>query len=180
MSYKELIKFCSKCGGEGKYLIPKDDNRRRFKCSVCGEIAYENPKLVVGILPYIDTRILLCQRTIDPGNGLWTIPSGFFELNETVSEGALREASEEANVQVKSSSLFLVKTLPKVGQVYMIFSGELASETSFSPGVETSDCQLVSRSDLDQYPLAFSSVQRAVSLYFDSFDPSVPWIPVVE
>ncbi len=42
---------------------------------------------------------MLCKRAIEPRYGLWTLPAGFMENNETVAEAAAREAMEEANAR---------------------------------------------------------------------------------
>ena len=60
--------------------VPEGDNRNREVCISCRYIHYENPKIVVGVLPILNDNILLCKRDIDPGFGRWTVPSGFAEL----------------------------------------------------------------------------------------------------
>ena len=75
--------------------IPEGDNRERLVCPDCGFINYENPKIVVGSVVGYDKKILLCRRDINPRRGFWTIPAGYLELNETVVDGARREAREE-------------------------------------------------------------------------------------
>ncbi len=43
-------------------------------------------------------RILLQKRS---DNGLWGLPGGLLELDETIEEGAIREVFEETNLNVK-------------------------------------------------------------------------------
>ena len=37
----------------------------------------------------------MCRRAIEPRLGFWTLPAGFMENNETIAEGAAREAREK-------------------------------------------------------------------------------------
>ena len=54
----------------------------------CGNIEYDNPKMVLGTLPVWEDKVLLCRRAIEPRYGLWTLPAGFMENNETTAEAA--------------------------------------------------------------------------------------------
>ena len=90
------MKFCPHCGSDIVYKVPAGDNRKRAVCSACGQIHYSNPKIVVGCVPEHEGRVLLCKRAIDPRAGLWTLPAGYMENQETAADGAAREAAEEA------------------------------------------------------------------------------------
>ena len=49
------MNFCSKCGSaELAKKIPEGDNLERFVCNKCGEIHYQNPNIVTGVLAYTD------------------------------------------------------------------------------------------------------------------------------
>jgi NADH pyrophosphatase NudC (nudix superfamily) len=67
----------------------------RAVCPACDTIHYENPLNVVGTVPYLGDRVLLCKRNIEPRWGKWTLPAGFMELGEDHREGAARETHEE-------------------------------------------------------------------------------------
>ena len=82
-----------------KFIIPEDDNRKRFCCPDCGEIFYSNPNVVVGALSVHDNKILMAKRNIFPRKDKWTLPAGFLENGETLQEGAIRETQEETNLQ---------------------------------------------------------------------------------
>jgi len=45
------MKYCSLCGAPVELRIPPDDNRKRHVCTGCGEVHYQNPKLIVGAMP---------------------------------------------------------------------------------------------------------------------------------
>lgn len=71
-------------------------------CVDCGHIAYINPRLVVSTIPVTDEgRVLLIRRGLEPGRGRWAQPGGFLEVDETASEGAIRETLEETGLDVR-------------------------------------------------------------------------------
>ena len=108
------MKYCSVCGGTVVLKIPEDDNRERFCCDSCGAIHYENPKVVVGTLPFFENKVLLCKRAIQPRLGLWTLPAGFYENGETLIQGALRETKEETNADVEAGELYGIFNIPQI------------------------------------------------------------------
>ncbi|NIP28740.1 MAG: NUDIX hydrolase, partial [Phycisphaerae bacterium] len=73
------MNFCSNCGNTVKLGTPPGDDRPRHVCATCGTIHYENPKVVVGCIPEMDDKILLCRRAIEPMLGKWTLPAGYLE-----------------------------------------------------------------------------------------------------
>jgi len=156
--------FCLKCGFKMTLLIPETDTRQRFVCSQCKYIHYDNPKVIVGILPVIDDDILLCKRAIDPEKGKWTIPAGFLECGETLLEGAKREAREEAGIDVSDTMLYATFSIPRISQIYVIYLGNLANR-HYCVGVETEAIQFFSHQDIPFNDIAFSSINGLLKHY---------------
>ena len=163
-----MIKYCSQCGGKSIQKKPKDDNRMRSVCSVCGHIDYENPKIVTGILPIYKDEILLCKRAIEPQKDKWTIPSGFMENQETVAEGALREAAEEAGIKPQISSLYTLYNLPHIGQVYLLYLGILPNKKT-DPGIETLETKFFTHEQIPWQEIAFTSVTFALKHFISDY-----------
>ena len=111
------MNYCSQCGQPVTLKIPVDDNRERFVCDHCGYIHYQNPNNVCGAILTRGDEILLCKRAIEPRYGLWTLPAGFMENNETVAEAAAREAMEEANARLRYRMALIQSWLPAVRSV---------------------------------------------------------------
>nr|AFK39446.1 unknown [Lotus japonicus] len=167
------IKFCQWCGGSTKHDIPDGEEKFRAICTVCGRIAYQNPKMVVGCLIEHDNKVLLCKRNIQPSHGLWTLPAGYLEIGESAVEGAIRETREEANADVEVISPFAQLDIPLIGQTYMIFLAKL-KRPDFSPGPESSECQLFPLDDLPFNSLSFSSMVVTLSLYVEDIKAGKP------
>ncbi|MBA0767743.1 hypothetical protein Gotri_016601 [Gossypium trilobum] len=160
------IKFCQGCGGPAKHEIPDGEEKIRAICTLCGKIAYQNPKMVVGCLIEHDRKILLCKRNIEPSLGLWTLPAGYLEIGESAAEGAIRETWEEAGAEVEVISPFAQLDIPLIGQTYVIFLAKL-KKPQFSPGPESSECCLFEVDDIPFDSLAFSSIFVTLNLYIE-------------
>ena len=161
------MQFCPNCGSKIFMKIPEEDNRLRAVCDSCNLIHYENPKIVVGALATFEGKILLCKRAIEPRVGLWTLPAGYMELNETTLEGAVRETVEEAGADIKIVRLFAMHDLPFVNQVHIFFLAKMKSP-SLSPGSESLEAKLF---DVDEIPwenLAFRSVSRTLTYFIEN------------
>jgi ADP-ribose pyrophosphatase YjhB (NUDIX family) len=98
----ESLKFCSRCGTRLGFGPVAGEDRSRLSCPACGHIAYVNPRLVVATLPVTDAgELVLIKRGIEPGFGSWAQPGGFLEVDETVTEAAVRETREETGLVVE-------------------------------------------------------------------------------
>ncbi len=159
------MNFCSHCGKSVSLKIPEDDNRPRHVCDSCGNIHYQNPKIVAGCIPEWQGKILLCRRAIEPRYGLWTIPAGYMENGETLEQAACRETEEEACARVDLDGLYAVYNIPHVSQVYTIFRGQLA-DGAFAPGAESLETALFEENQIPWGEIAFPVVDRTLKRFF--------------
>ncbi len=120
---------------------------------------------MVGTVPFLGERVLLCKRNIEPRKGKWTLPAGFMELGESTAEGAARETTEEAGAQFEIGQLITVMSVPRVGQVHLYYLAELQSE-EFNPGFETQETRMFLESEIPWEELAFRTVQETLKHYF--------------
>lgn len=166
MTFRSPIKHCRECGAAVVYRLPDDgDTKPRAICTVCHTVHYENPLNVVGTLPVLGDRVLLCLRNIEPRRGKWTLPAGFMELNETTSEGAARETDEEAGAQIQMGPLFSVVSVPHVGQVHLFYLATLLSD-QFNPGFETIEARLFTEEEIPWDDIAFRTVKTTLERFF--------------
>jgi ADP-ribose pyrophosphatase YjhB (NUDIX family) len=167
MPLRSPIKHCRNCGTAVVYRVPDDgDTHQRAVCPACDTIHYENPLNVVGTVPCLDDRVLLCKRNIEPAWGKWTLPAGFMELNETAAQGAARETDEEAGAQFEMGELFSVLSVPRVGQVHLFFRARLLSDR-FDPGHETIEARLFREEEIPWDEIAFRTVKETLLRFFD-------------
>ena len=163
---KPPIKHCRQCGTAVVYRIPDDgDTKLRAVCPSCHTIHYENPLTVVGTVPYWGDKVLLCKRNIEPRWGLWTLPAGFMELNETTTEGAARETVEEAGAEFEMQDLFTLVNVSRVGQVHLFYRAQLTSD-QFDPGHETIEARLFLESEIPWDEIAFHTTRATLERFF--------------
>lgn len=162
------MNFCSNCGSNNlAFRIPPGDHRHRFICNNCETIHYSNPNMVVGCLVLHNDKILLAKRGIEPRKDFWNLPCGFLENDETVEEGALREVKEETGLDVELGELFVVYSLTKSNQIYLIFLAQ-ARNTNFSLNEESIEIKFFAKEEIPWDDIAFSSNTFALEKFLES------------
>jgi len=159
------VKFCASCGGLLARRVPPGDSLPRFVCDGCGDIHYQNPKLVVGTVPEWEGRLLLCRRAIEPRYGYWTLPAGFMENDETAGEAAARETLEEAGARMALGAPFSLISVPRVNQVHLFYRGRLL-DLEFKPGAESLEVALFEEARVPWKEIAFRTVGLTLRHWF--------------
>jgi ADP-ribose pyrophosphatase YjhB (NUDIX family) len=164
---REGRRYCSKCSGEIERR--RLDQLDRDVCGVCGTIFYDNPLPVVSAVVVVDRQVLLVLRGREPKAGMWCLPSGFVELDETIEQAVLRETEEESGV--RGEVVRLLDTGSHANEMY----GDLIWVTfevrmtggAVRPGDDASDARFF---PIDALPeLAFPSNRLAVERYLDHY-----------
>ncbi|HXY18062.1 MAG TPA: NUDIX domain-containing protein [Candidatus Nitrosopolaris sp.] len=97
MEIQKVFKFCPRCGSQ----FGNKDNL--LKCPACGLSFYINPKPCTAVVMINEKgEYLLVKRAVEPGKGLWDLPGGFVEENETFEENARREVYEELGIDLSN------------------------------------------------------------------------------
>lgn len=156
-------------------LKPEGDTHARMVCDSCGFVDYENPKVVVGVVACWDGQVLLCRRAIPPRIGYWTLPAGFLELGETATEGAKREAWEEARASIDIDQLMAVYAIPRISQIQLIYRARLTSP-EVEAGEETAELALFEWERIPWGDLAFPSVHWALN-HYDEIKGEAGFVP---
>ena len=160
------MKFCANCGAQVVRRVPPGDTLERWVCDQCGEIHYQNPKLVIGTVPEHEGKLLLCRRAIEPRYGYWTLPAGFMENDETTAQAALRETLEEAGATVELGEPFTLISVPRVNQVHLFYRARLR-DLEFKPGEETLEIALLEESQIPWPEIAFRTVGYTLKRWFE-------------
>ena len=89
--------YCPQCA------TPFEKKDEYLFCPECKLQYYINPKPTNAVLlKNSHGKILLVKRKHDPGKGLWDLPGGFINVEETIEESIHREVMEEINVKIKN------------------------------------------------------------------------------
>lgn len=146
----------------------ESEHCERRVCIACGEIHYENPRLLVSCYVHWRGRVVFCRRARAPAKGLWALPAGFVEQGETLEQAVVREIEEETGLSLAppSVSLFRLLSLPHINEVYVEFRAELKAAPVFSPGPEALEVALFSERDIPREHLAFADI---IPSYPDEF-----------
>jgi ADP-ribose pyrophosphatase YjhB (NUDIX family) len=145
--------------------LPDGDTIERMVCDSCGHIAYDNPKIVVGSVVAHEGQVLMCRRAIEPRRGYWTLPAGFMEHGESAAEGAVREAMEEARAAISIDGLLGVYSIPRIGQVQLMFRARFAGAPAFGVGPESEEVRLYDWDCIPWEAIAFPSVHWVLAAW---------------
>jgi len=159
------MKFCSNCASPVARRIPPGDNLPRWVCDHCGEIHYQNPRMVVGAIPEHEGRLLLCRRAIEPRYGYWTLPAGFMENDETTAQAAIRETLEEAGARIELGEPFSMISVPYVNQVHIFYRARLM-DLDFKAGEESLEVALYDEARIPWKDVAFRTVAATLKHWF--------------
>jgi len=106
-------------------------------------------------------HIVLVKRAIQPGYGKWVCPGGFVDRGEEVMAAAIREAREEAGVDIRIDRLLNVYSYPGVAPVIIVYVATMTGGT-LSCDDECLEVRLFAPDDIPWDELAFSSTKAAL------------------
>ena len=155
-------RFCPHCGGPLELRSIKRTEPERLVCASCGFVFYVDPKVAVGtIIEASDGGIVLVRRAIEPGFGKWVFPGGYVDRGEEVHLAAVREAREEAGLDVRLDRLLNVYSYPGSAPVIIVYAasilgGELCCDD------EGSEARFFAPGDIPWDDLAFRSTGQAL------------------
>ncbi|MFQ6059489.1 MAG: histidine phosphatase family protein, partial [Anaerolineae bacterium] len=161
--------FCPQCAGR---LAPRMvEGRERLVCQACGFIFYRDPKVAAGVLVERAGQVLLARRGINPGQGLWYLPSGFVECDESPQDAAVREVKEETGLDVALDGLLDIYTYrddPRGPGILILYRGH-AIGGELSPCHEVTEVAFFASDSLPT-DIAFASHRRALAEWHSRAD----------
>lgn len=95
--YNSLVDFSSK--EEYNVLVTENNYINKYRESWAGS-PYPPIFSTVDAIVIQSGHILLIQRGNERGTGLWAMPGGFLDIDETLEDGAIRELREETKLKV--------------------------------------------------------------------------------
>jgi len=154
--------FCPLCGGDLELRSLKPTEPDRLVCRRCGFIFYQDPKVAVGtILQNEQNHILLLRRAIEPGYGKWVFPGGYVDRGERVPVAAVREAREEAGLEVRIDRLLNVYSYPGRAPVIIVYIATITGGT-LAIDDESTEARYFPPDDIPWDELAFRSTYEAL------------------
>jgi 8-oxo-dGTP diphosphatase len=144
-------------------VIQKQMGENRPTCPNCGWVHYEDPKVAAGVVAFVDEKILLVRRVMDPCVGQWSIPAGFVNAFEDPEQAAIRECREETGLQVELEGLFDIlsgREHPRGADIFLVYRAHSVSGALLA----ADDADGADWFSLDHLPeLAFNSTKKIIS-----------------
>jgi ADP-ribose pyrophosphatase YjhB (NUDIX family) len=153
-------RFCFSCGAR----LEKNEfeGRDRDVCPACGTVSYINPIPAAAVIIIREGKILLVRRAVEPKKGLWSLPAGFIEVDETVRECAVRELKEETSLDVELTGILDVYTIfddPRYVCLLVVYTAEVVGG-SLAPGDDADKAEFFAPDGLP--PIAFAKHAEAI------------------
>jgi len=119
-------RFCPVCAGPLESRLLKTGDPERLVCTRCGQVIYLDPKIAVGtIIRTDDERLVMVRRAIEPGYGKWVFPGGYVDRGEDVTTAAIREAREEAGIDVELDRLVNIYSYAHRSLIVLVYAGRM-------------------------------------------------------
>ena len=152
---EDEYRFCPLC--RSALSLRSMEGRRRRLCPACGWIHYLNPlPCAAALVSNREGEILLVKRGVEPGKGLWGLPSGFIELEESPAQACLRELEEEAALTGSIRELIGVYSQESAVYKYVVIIGYRVSAAG------------APRAGSDSLEAAYFSLDRLPEIAFHS------------
>lgn len=156
--------FCINCGAPLE--VRTIEGRRLEACANDDFVLWRDPKVAAAVVVEAGGGVVLGRRGIEPGYGLWCLPGGFVNDDESPSEAAARECLEEIGAAVAIDEVLDVyhgakSTAPSI--VVIAYRGRLRPGDEPAPGSEMLEVGVFRLEELP--PIAFPSHREALARY---------------
>lgn len=153
--------FCPKCGVALALRPIKAGEPDRLVCTGCSFVFFLDPKVAVGTIISAPEGIVLVKRGIEPALGKWVFPGGFVDRGERVEDAAIREAREEACLEIRLTGLLNIYSYIDHPVIIIVYTAEILRGQP-QAGDETLDAWLCPFADIPWSELAFPSTAEAL------------------
>ncbi|MEO8681269.1 MAG: NUDIX hydrolase [Vicinamibacterales bacterium] len=161
-------KFCPVCGGALDSRRLKATDPARLVCveTACAFVFYLDPKIAVGTIIRVNEgrQIVLVRRAIEPGYGKWVFPGGYVDRGEEVKEAAIREAREEAGLEIRIDRLVNIYSYTGATPVIIVYAATRIGGT-LAVDEESLEAREFSPDEIPWDELAFRSTREALEEY---------------
>ena len=165
-----MAHYCVNCGSE---LVHREIEGRSLEaCPNDDFVLWRDPKVATAVVVESDGGIVLGRRAIEPAYGMWCLPGGFVNDDESPVEAAVRECLEEICAPVVVTGLIGVFHISKQDAASLIglgYHAHLVDGHRPAPGSEMLEVGVFQLDALP--PLAFSSHRQIVGEFIQSRVP---------
>jgi len=123
-------------------------------------------------------EILLIQRGIEPFKGMWALPGGFVEMDETLKQAAMRELKEETGLENIALTQFRTygdpNRDPRHRTISVVFYSIIISAIDLKPiaGDDASNVKWFHISDLPDLAFDHEQIILEALEFIDQTDPN--------
>lgn len=156
-----------------KYDLPIE----KIKMDFASEIGYQTPKVETRAAIIKDNKILLVKEQLD---GKWALPGGYQDVNVSVRENVIKEASEEAGAVVQPLKVVAVLDYNRhhhvnfpLGMVKIFVLCEYINH-SFNENTETLGAEFYSLDDLPELSLT-RTTKKQLEMCFECYKDPKNW-----
>ena len=156
-----------------KYDIPIE----KIKIDFAGELGYQTPKVETRAAVIKDNKILLVKEQFD---GKWALPGGYQDVNKSIRENIIKEASEEAGAVVNPIKVVAVLDYNRhhhvnfpFGMVKIFVLCEYVSH-SFTENTETLGAEFYSLNELPELSVT-RTTKKQLEMCFDCYNNVENW-----
>lgn len=166
------MSFCYCCGHQLELKIPEGDDQQRECCPSCDYIHYVNPRILVSCMVYSESKLLWIRRGLEPAKGLWAMPAGFVEKNESLQQAAIRELQEETGLELKPEDLKLcvLSSLTFINEVYVVFRCRHPELELTPPSEEIEALGFLEESEVNWQQLAYPETESYMRDFYREMD----------
>ena len=156
-----------------KYDLPIE----KIKMDFASEIGYQTPKVETRAAIIKDDKILLVKEQLD---GKWALPGGYQDVNVSIRENVIKEASEEAGAVVQPLKVVAVLDYNRhhhvnfpLGMVKIFVLCEYINH-SFNENAETLGAEFYSLDDLPELSLT-RTTKKQLEMCFECYKDPQNW-----
>ena len=156
-----------------KYDLPIE----KIKMDFASEIGYQTPKVETRAAIIKDDKILLVKEQLD---GKWALPGGYQDVNVSIRENVIKEASEEAGAVVQPLKVIAVLDYNRhhhvnfpLGMVKIFVLCEYINH-SFNENTETLGAEFYSLDDLPELSLT-RTTKKQLEMCFECYKDPENW-----